>query len=239
MATEFWLTDDEWAKFEPLVPMHRRRVKPTKNWCVISGILHVRKYRCRWRDCPEMHGSHTTVSNRFNRWSKDGIWQRICRRGWSSSTGCSSMLWTARPAKPTGAELVEKGAVSQTIGRNWSGRTTKIHTVVGGLGRMIAFKLSAGQFGDVRFGPLAGTSTVAADLLAGTAYDSNALRAFLTERGSTPVIRPNPRRKNVPLFDEAKYRGRNVGRASQLPPRRLAPNFRAAVILGVMRIWWK
>ena len=75
MANEFWLTDAQWAAIEPLIPMHRRGVKPGNNREIISGILHVLKFGCRWRDCPAIFGPHTTVYNRFNRWSKDRIWQ--------------------------------------------------------------------------------------------------------------------------------------------------------------------
>ena len=81
MANEFWLTDEQWAEIEPHLPKNRRGVKPRRNREVISGILHVLKFGCRWRDCPEIYGPHTTIYNRFNRWSKAGIWQAIlnCR----------------------------------------------------------------------------------------------------------------------------------------------------------------
>jgi transposase len=60
--------------------MHRRGVKPSNNRRVISGILHVLKFGCRWRDRPQVYGPHTTVYNRFNRWSKAGIWQAMFER---------------------------------------------------------------------------------------------------------------------------------------------------------------
>jgi len=45
---------------------------------VISGILHVLKTRCRWRDCPAKYGPHTTIYNRYNSSSKRRrIWQQI------------------------------------------------------------------------------------------------------------------------------------------------------------------
>jgi transposase len=59
MANEFWLNEKQWAVIEPLIPMDRRGVKPGRNREVISGILHVLKYGCRWRDCPEVCGPHT------------------------------------------------------------------------------------------------------------------------------------------------------------------------------------
>jgi transposase len=80
MANEFWLSDREWAAIEPLIPLHRPGVKPRNSRRVISGILHVLKFGCRWRDCPAVFGPHTTVYNRFNRWSRAGIWQRMFER---------------------------------------------------------------------------------------------------------------------------------------------------------------
>src|ERR1700716_4733163 len=43
----------------------------------ISGILHRLREGCRWRAVPEVYGPCTTVFNRYNRWSKRGVWQRI------------------------------------------------------------------------------------------------------------------------------------------------------------------
>jgi transposase len=77
MANEYWLSDEQWGAIEPLIPTGRRGVRPQRNREVISGILHVLKFGCRWRDCPQVYGPHTTIYNRFNRWSKAGIWQAI------------------------------------------------------------------------------------------------------------------------------------------------------------------
>jgi transposase len=80
MANEYWLNDEQWLAIEPLIPFRRRGVKPGRNREVISGILHVLKFGCRWRDCPSVYGPHTTIYNRFNRWSKAGIWQDMLQR---------------------------------------------------------------------------------------------------------------------------------------------------------------
>jgi transposase len=44
---------------------------------VISGILHVLKTGCRWRDVPASHGPPTTIYNRYSRWPQRRIWQRL------------------------------------------------------------------------------------------------------------------------------------------------------------------
>ena len=41
---------------------------------MISGIMHMLQSGARWRDCPAEYGPYTTVYNRFNRWSRQGIW---------------------------------------------------------------------------------------------------------------------------------------------------------------------
>lgn len=37
---------------------------------MISGILHVLKTGCRWRDVPAAYGPPTTICNRYNRWQR-------------------------------------------------------------------------------------------------------------------------------------------------------------------------
>ena len=52
MAWLFWLSDDAWAKIDPHLP-HEKRGKPrVGDRRVLSGILHVPKTGCRWRDAP-------------------------------------------------------------------------------------------------------------------------------------------------------------------------------------------
>jgi transposase len=80
MGNEFLMSDRQWAALEPLIPTNRRGVKPRRNREVISGIVHILRVGCRWRDCPEMYGPHTTIYNRFNRWSRAGIWQAMLKR---------------------------------------------------------------------------------------------------------------------------------------------------------------
>ena len=44
---------------------------------VISGILHVLKTGCRWRDVPSAYGPPMTIYNRFYRWARRGLWRRV------------------------------------------------------------------------------------------------------------------------------------------------------------------
>jgi transposase len=77
MSTLFWLSDEAWAAIEPHLPKNQPGARRVDDRRVISGILHVLKTGCRWRDCPQDFGPHTTIYNRFNRWSRRRLWMHI------------------------------------------------------------------------------------------------------------------------------------------------------------------
>lgn len=84
----FWLSDDQWRGIEPLLPTDVRGKDRVDDRRVISGILHVLKSGCRWCDCPPEYGPPTTIYNRFVRWARRGVWERLFRElaGRSRST---------------------------------------------------------------------------------------------------------------------------------------------------------
>lgn len=93
----FWLSDEEWARIEPWLPRGRRGAHRVDDRRVISGIIHMLKTGARWRDCPLEYGPYTTIYNRFNRWSKQGVWEDVFyalsgRSGVVSSTRDSALI---------------------------------------------------------------------------------------------------------------------------------------------------
>ncbi|PYB74205.1 IS5 family transposase [Rhizobium wuzhouense] len=105
----------------------------------------------------------------------------------------------------------KRGADAEAIGRARGDRPTKIHAVVDGCDRPVALRITPGQRGDAPvviplIGPLPPTRLCSAD----TAYDSDALRNFLTTRGTEPVIPDNPTRKRIRAFDPVAYRRRKI-----------------------------
>ena len=71
------LTDFEWSVIEPLMPMDRRGPKPQNNRQIINGMFYILRTGSPWRDLPERYGPYTSVYNRFNRWRKAGIWDKL------------------------------------------------------------------------------------------------------------------------------------------------------------------
>ena len=76
-ANLFWFSDEQWSKIEPHLPTNQRGPERKDDRRILSGIMHVMKVGCRWKDCPTDYGAHKTIYNRFARWSERGIWQKI------------------------------------------------------------------------------------------------------------------------------------------------------------------
>jgi len=75
----FDLTDEEWALLEPLLPQQRKSARADDRR-VLNGIFYALRTGMPWRDLPERYGPYTTAYNRFNRWSRRGIWKRVFER---------------------------------------------------------------------------------------------------------------------------------------------------------------
>ena len=77
MGGRYDLTDFEWSVIEPLLPNKPRGVPRVDDRRVLSGIFWILRSGAPWRDLPERYGPYTTSYNRFNRWRKAGVWDRI------------------------------------------------------------------------------------------------------------------------------------------------------------------
>jgi transposase len=71
------LTDFEWKAIEPHLPNKPRGVPRVDDRRVLNGIFWVLRSGARWADLPERYGPPTTIYNRFNRWRKAGVWDRL------------------------------------------------------------------------------------------------------------------------------------------------------------------
>jgi transposase len=76
MSDQFWLTKAQLKRIEPLFP-RTRGIPRVDDRRVVSGIAHVIRNGLRWRDAPAVYGPHKTLYNRFVRWSRMGIFDRI------------------------------------------------------------------------------------------------------------------------------------------------------------------
>jgi transposase len=71
------LTDFEWEVIAPLLPNKPRGVPRVDDRRVLNGIFWVLRTGAPWRALPKEFGPPTTCYNRFVRWRKAGVWDRI------------------------------------------------------------------------------------------------------------------------------------------------------------------
>ena len=76
MSDLFLLSPAQMSKIAPFFPKPHgiARVDDRR---VVSGIVYVLKHGLQWRDAPREYGPHKTLYNRFRRWTRMGVFDRI------------------------------------------------------------------------------------------------------------------------------------------------------------------
>ena len=79
MSREQLLTDEQWARIEPLLPSSNgKQSRPFRDHRqVLEGIAYRYRVGCAWRDVPKTYGPWQTLWKRHARFSRDGTWDRI------------------------------------------------------------------------------------------------------------------------------------------------------------------
>ena len=93
------LTDEIWHQLQSTMQLHD--CYDTKNSRdVMEGILWKLRVGCPWEDIPEEFCPWKTAFNRFNRWSKSGLWNnfflayeaKLIRNGYSPTEVTSAFI---------------------------------------------------------------------------------------------------------------------------------------------------
>jgi putative transposase len=73
------LRDDQWDKINGLLPGKKTDPGRTAldNRKFIDAVLWIARTGAMWRELPESFGSWNSVFQRYNRWSKAGVWERL------------------------------------------------------------------------------------------------------------------------------------------------------------------
>jgi hypothetical protein len=81
-----------------------------------------------WRDAPSVYGPSKTLYNRFIRWSRIGVFDRIfaALAGESAATDTVMVDRAHLKGHRTAASLLKKGAVPRRIGRTKGGLNSKL-----------------------------------------------------------------------------------------------------------------
>jgi putative transposase len=70
------LSEAQMRRIEPYFPLSHG-IPRVDDRRILSGIIFVIRNGLRWRDAPPGYGPHKTIYNRFIRWSRMGVFNRI------------------------------------------------------------------------------------------------------------------------------------------------------------------
>ena len=117
MSDLFWLTDKQMRRIEPYFPLSHG-IPRVDDKRVLSGIIFVIRNGLRWRDAPADYGPHKTIYNRFIRWSRLGVFNRIFAELSAKGPQPERLMIDATHLKAhrTAASLLKKGLFPDVSG---------------------------------------------------------------------------------------------------------------------------
>ena len=110
MTDIFLLTEGQMGWIAPYFPLSHG-VPRVDDRRVISGIVYVIRYGLQWKDAPKDYGPHKTLYNRFIRWSRMGVFDRIFAGLAAQEPAPEQIMIDATHLKAhrTAASLLKKG----------------------------------------------------------------------------------------------------------------------------------
>ena len=110
MADLFLLSEAQMRRIEGFFPLSHgiTRVDDRR---IVSAIVFVIRNGLRWRDAPGAYGPHKTVYNRFIRWSRLGVFNKIFAELARKGANAERIMIDATHLKAhrTAASLLKKG----------------------------------------------------------------------------------------------------------------------------------
>jgi putative transposase len=117
MSDLILLSEAQMRRIEPYFPLSHG-VPRVDDRRVISGIIFVIRNGLRWRDAPKEYGPHKTIYNRFIRWSRLGVFNRILTELAAGGGKPDQLMIDATHLKAhrTAASLLKKGLYPDVSG---------------------------------------------------------------------------------------------------------------------------
>lgn len=78
-AKRYELSDAQWQRIADLLPGKASDPGRTgsDNRLFVNGVLWVLRSGAHWQDLPERYGKWKTAHQRFARWAKAGVWEKV------------------------------------------------------------------------------------------------------------------------------------------------------------------
>jgi transposase len=118
LVSELWLLSEaQMRRIEPYFPLSHG-IPRVDDRRIVSGIIFVIRNGLRWRDAPAGYGPHKTIYNRFIRWSRLGVFNRIFAELAAKGGQPDRLMIDATHLKAhrTAASLLKKGLYPDVSG---------------------------------------------------------------------------------------------------------------------------
>jgi transposase len=70
------ISEEQYARIKDRLPVQRGNVS-LSNLQLLNALLYVAEHGCKWRGLPKRFGNWHTIYTRMNRWSKNGVLDRV------------------------------------------------------------------------------------------------------------------------------------------------------------------
>ncbi len=205
VSPSYRLSDTQWQQIEAFLPTNGRRGGQWNDHrTTVDGILWILSDGGRWRNVPEQFGPWQSVYDRFRRWTRNGLWDRILLHLQARKMVNGEIDWslfcidgTVIRAHQSAAGAGEDGPVGEpedhALGRSKGGFGTKLHLVCDGEGTPLAVAIGPGQEHETQQAIAVLEDALAwpeqpAKVAGDKGYSAGWLRRWLLERGIKPVI---------------------------------------------------
>jgi len=176
----------------------------------MEAILWKLRTGAPWRDLPTEFGPHSSIYNKFNRWSHKNYWFDI----FTKIRGELDDEWNFIDSTVIRAHQHATGysEIDQGIGKSVGGNSTKIHMLSDSHANPIKFIITEGQIHDSQVaGELIEISN-SENIVADRAYSDQNIRHKIQSKKSQPIIpkKSNAVDKSNPGFDSYIYKARSL-----------------------------
>ena len=212
MARRHEITDGQWDAIKDFLPGKEGDPGATAkdNRLFVNAVMWIAKTGAPWRDLPERFGNWNSVFQRFNRWCKNGVFQKIMDKLQDADLSVLMLDSTVVRAHQHAAGAKDSCAEAEAMGRSRGGFSTKIHVACDGLGKPVRIILTPGQNHDVTQASALIKGSDAEKIIADKAYDTNAFLAEIASHDAEAVIPPRSTRLEQRIYDKEEYKNRNV-----------------------------
>jgi transposase len=210
------ITEAQYERIKDVLPKQRGNVRMS-NLQVLNAVLYVAEQGCQWRALPQRFGRWHTVYTRLNRWSKNGVLDRVFEKRQREQIvrikiEAFALDSTSVKVHPDGTGALKKNG-PQSIGKSRGGGNTKVHLVAADARTALTFALSPGPAHDAPEGRELlrdlGPMPEGLPMLMDRAYEGEETRQLVLSLGRIPVVPPRSNRIEPWEYDRVLYRKRN------------------------------